>query len=70
MVLPDFGNTTSSAFAVLLDNRGMRLHNTYNATRDNQNGEGDFLNIFRHTEDTAFASRNTFIKVYKEAQGN
>ena len=70
VVLPDFGNTTSSAFAVLLDNRGMRLHNTYNATRDNQNGEGDFLNIFRHTEDTAFASRNTFIKVYKEAQGN
>lgn len=66
IVLPDFGNTTSKAFAVLMDARGMRLHNTYNASRDNANGEGDFLNIFRHTEDTAFASRNTFIKVYAE----
>lgn len=66
IVLPDFGNTTSKAFAVLMDARGMRLHNTYNASRDNANGEGDFLNIFRHTEDTAFASRNTFIKIYTE----
>lgn len=66
IVLPDFGNTTSKAFAVLMDARGMRIHNTYNASRDNANGEGDFLNIFRHTEDTAFASRNTFIKIYTE----
>ena len=64
IVLPDFGETTSKAYAVLMDNRGMRLHNTYNATRDNANGEGDFLNIYRHTEDTAFASRNTAIKIY------
>ena len=64
IVLPDFGNTTSEAYAVLMDARGMRLHNTYNATRTNENGEGDFVNVFRHTEDTAFASRNTFIKVY------
>lgn len=64
IVLPDFGNTTSDAYAVLMDARGMRLHNTYNATRDNINAEGDFTNIVRHTEDTAFASRNTFIKIY------
>lgn len=65
IVLPDFGGADSSVYAVLMDGRGMRLHNTYNATRDNANGDGDFLNIFRHTEDTAFASRNTFIKVYQ-----
>lgn len=66
VVVKDFGSDTSGAYAVLLDGRGMRLHNTYNATRENANGDGDFLNIFRHTEDTAYISRNTFLKVYKK----
>ena len=66
VVVKDFGSDTSGAYAVLLDGRGMRLHNTYNATRENANGDGDFLNIFRHTEDTAYISRNTFLKVYKQ----
>ncbi|MBO7693616.1 MAG: hypothetical protein J6T10_13435 [Methanobrevibacter sp.] len=65
VVVKDFGSDASGAYAVLLDGRGMRLHNTYNATRENANGDGDFLNIFRHTEDTAYISRNTFLKVYK-----
>ena len=43
----------------------MRLHPTYNATRENPNGDGDFLNVFKHTENTAYISRNTFLKVYK-----
>lgn len=62
--LPDFGNADSKYYAVLIDNRGMRLHNTYNATRENFNGLLDHLNVFRHTEDTAWISRNTFVKVY------
>lgn len=64
IVVKDFGSDASGAFAILMDRRGMRLHNTYNATRENLNGEGDFINYFRHTEDTAYASRNTFVKVY------
>lgn len=66
IVVRDFGSANADYFAVLMDRRGMRLHNTYDATRENPNGDGDFLNIFRHTEDTATASRNTFIKVYKD----
>ena len=31
----------------------------------NINGDGDFLNIFRHTEDTAHVSRNTFVRIYQ-----
>ena len=62
--VPDFGDADSKYYAVLIDNRGMRLHNTYNATRENFNGLLDFLNVFRHTEDTAWISRNTFIRVY------
>ena len=62
--VPDFGDANSKFYAVLIDNRGMRLHNTYNATRENFNGLLDFLNVFRHTEDTAWISRNTFVRVY------
>ena len=62
--VPDFGDADSKYYAVLIDNRGMRLHNTYNATRENFNGLLDHLNVFRHTEDTAWISRNTFVKVY------
>lgn len=64
IVVKDFGAYTGKAYAVLMDSRAMRLHNTYNATRDNFNGDGDFVNLFRHTEDIAWISRNAFIKVY------
>ena len=67
VVVKDFGSADSKYFAVLLDARGMRLHNTYNATRDQVNADGDFLNVYKHTEDTAHVSRNTFIKVFKTA---
>lgn len=65
VVVKDFGSANANYFAVLMDGRGMKLHNTYNATRENMNGDGDFLNIFRHTEDTAYLCRNTFFKAYK-----
>ena len=67
IVVKDFGSCNSKVYAVLMDGRGMRLHNTYNAVRENPNGDGDFLNLFRHTEDTGFISRNTFVKFYKES---
>ena len=66
VVVRDFGRAEEDFFAILLDNRGMRLHNTYMATREDFNGKGDFVNLYRHTEDTATLSRNTFVKVYKK----
>ena len=66
IVVRDFGSASDNFYAILLDNRGMRLHNTYMATREDFNGKGDFLNLYRHTEDTATLSRNTFVKVYKK----
>lgn len=62
----DFGDNTD-AFAVLVDKRAIRLHPTYNAVRENMNGAGDRLNMFKHFEYTAFISKNTFVKVYKGA---
>jgi len=66
IVVKDFGSADADFYALLIDNRGMRLHNTYMATREDFNGKGDFLNLYRHTEDTATLSRNTFVKAYKK----
>lgn len=65
IVVKDFGEASEDVYAVLMDRRGMRLHNSYRATRENLNGEGDFLNLFEHTEDTAWVSRNAFIHIFK-----
>ena len=65
IVVKDFGSNNTGVYAVLMDKRAMRLHNTYRAVRENLNGEGDFLNLFSHTEDTAWISRNCFFKIYK-----
>lgn len=66
VVVKDFGSASSDFFAMILDNRAFRLHNTYNAQRDEFNGDGDFENIYQHTEDTIHVSRNAFVKVYKK----
>ena len=65
IALPDFGSDSNSVYGILMDSRGMRLHNTYRAVRENVNGQGDFLNLFFHVEYTCHISRNTFVKVYK-----
>lgn len=67
VVVPDLGSADSSVYGILLDERGIRLHNTYRAVRENVNGDGDFLNMFFHTENTCHVSRNSFVKVYKTA---
>lgn len=64
-VIKDFGSDSTGVFAMLVDKRGVRMHNSYKAVRENFNGSGDFLNLFYHSEDTAFISRNTFVKVYR-----
>lgn len=64
-VIKDFGSDNTGVYAMLVDKRGVRLHNTYKAVRENFNGSGDFLNLFYHSEDTAFISRNTFVRVIR-----
>ncbi|MBO7731122.1 MAG: hypothetical protein J6S67_01165 [Methanobrevibacter sp.] len=66
VVVPDLGSADEDVYGILLDARGVRCHNTYRAVRENVNGEGDFLNMFFHTENTAFVSRNSFVRVYQK----
>ena len=65
ITIKDFGSDNTDVYAILLDRRMIKLHNTYEAVRENFNGAGDFLNLFYHSEDTAFISRNTFVRVYR-----
>lgn len=67
VVIKDFGNDTNGVFAMLVDRRIARFHNGYRAVRNQINAKGDFMNYFLHTENTAFVSKNTFVKVYKSA---
>ena len=63
-VIKDFGSTTSKAYAILMDRRGIRLHVDYEAVRENFNGAGDFLNLFSHLELTGFISRNAAFCIF------
>lgn len=67
-VVDDFGApTNSSVWAILVDPRGIKLHNGYNAIRSRENADGDFINYVRHFEFTGFISKYAYIKVYKPA---
>ena len=65
VIIRDFGSDNTGVYAILMDRRMCKLHNTYRAVRENLNGDGDFLNMFLHSEDTAFISRNCFFKIYR-----
>lgn len=68
ITLPDFGNAVDdSVYAILVDNRGFRLFPTWEYSGDQKNDAKGFMNYFRHIDATAHISRNTFIKVYKNA---
>ena len=64
VVVDDFGDAGSEFYAILMDRRMARLHPTYTAVREHLNAVGDFMNYFLHTENTAFISNNTYVKVF------
>lgn len=66
-VVDDFGGANSKVFAVLVDPRGIKLHNSYRAIRSAENADGDFVNFVEHENNTGFISKHVYIKVYKTA---
>ena len=66
-VVDDFANADAKVWGVLIDPRGVRLHEDYRAVRNHENADGDFMNFVLHVEATGFISKNTFVKVYKGA---
>ena len=63
-VIKDFGSTTSKAYCIVADVRGIKVHTDYEAVRNNSNGAGDFENLFSHFEFTGFISRNAFFTIF------
>lgn len=66
-VVDDFGDNATGAYAMLVDERGVKLHNGYRAIRTDENGGEDFVTFTLHSENTGFISKYTFVKVYKSA---
>lgn len=64
-VIKDFGDNATNVYAVLMDPRGVKLHNGYRAVRTNENGDADYINFFLHSENTGFISKFTYFKAYK-----
>lgn len=69
-VVDDFGTITGTTdgkkvYAILVDPRGVKLHEGYNASRYKENADGDFVNYVRHFEETGFISKSTFIRVFE-----
>lgn len=66
-VIDDFGNNATGVYAMLVDTRGVKLHNGYRAIRTDEHGGEDFVTFTLHSENTGFISKYTFVKVYKSA---
>lgn len=63
-VVDDFGNDESGCFALLVDPRGIKLHNSYRAIRSKENADGDFINFVAHEENTGFISKHVFMRAF------
>ena len=61
----DFGNDATGTYAILMDVRGMRIHQDYLSVLEQLNAQGHFMNYWLHYELTAHISKNTFVKIYK-----
>ena len=59
----DFGD--SDCFALLIDERAMKLHNAYRAVRESPNGDGDFMNYILHDDEIAYFSPNCMMHAWK-----
>lgn len=67
-VVDDFGTlatANANVYALLVDPRGIKLHQSYHAIREAINADGDYINYVDHSEHTGFISKNVFIKAYK-----
>ena len=65
-VVDDFGSDDDgSVKAMLIDKRGVRLHKTYASIKSQENAYYDSVNLFAHSEYTAFYSKYTFVRVFE-----
>ena len=66
IVVPNFGSSTSKAYAILADDRMFASFVNYDAYRTQENGQGDFFNYFHHVQHTLAYSYNTYFHVFED----
>ena len=62
----DFGTADESIYAILVDPRGIKLHDDINKVTTDYDGYMDQDNFWRHLQSTGFCSRYSFINVFKQ----
>lgn len=68
IVLPDFGkNADPNVYAVMTDSRTLRFFPTFEFSGVAENKSKAWVKFIAHLDGTAHISRNTFVKVYKNA---
>ena len=63
----DFGNADDSIYAILVDERGIKLHSDINVVTTDYDGYMDQDNFWRHLQQTGFISKFAFVHVFKQA---
>lgn len=64
----DFGSDSNDIFAILMDKRAAKLVSNWEAVLEDINGKGAFTNVWLHTGNTGYYSRNVFAHVFVEEQ--
>lgn len=69
IVVDSLGSTADAAgvYAALVDERGIKVHNSYSSVRSDSNALKDKVRYVRHYENTGFISKYTFAHFYKAA---
>lgn len=63
----DFGNADSSIYAILVDSRGVKIHDDKNYVDTDHDGRMSQDNFYRHLKQTAFLSKYCYVHVFKAA---
>ena len=62
----DFGDADASIYAILVDERGIKLHDDINIVTTDYDGYMDQDNFWRHIQSTGFLSKFAFVHVFKQ----
>ena len=63
----DFGNADENIYAILVDPRGIKLHDDVNVVTTDYDGYMNQDNFWRHLQSTGVLSRYSFVNVFKAA---
>ena len=67
MLCSSLGTTDENVYAILVDNRAIKLHDDILTVTSDYEGRMDQDNFYRHQKQTGFISKYGYIHVFKAA---